>query len=106
MRNALVSIAAAFLLAGCAGTQPGASRPFASSGEIEELHLFGAPIALDLDGIPGPDGVGVRVYASSAAAAKGRAIQDGILEVLMFDKPPAPGAQPPPRHIWSFTPVQ
>ncbi|MEN9676501.1 MAG: hypothetical protein RIS76_2397, partial [Verrucomicrobiota bacterium] len=38
---------------------------------VSELHLFGVPVALNLDPTPGPDGIGVRVYASDAGGAEG-----------------------------------
>jgi hypothetical protein len=74
----------------------------------EEIHLFGVPSALNLDSIPGPDGVGVRIYASTATVAKGLAIRSGTLEILMFDTP-GQAANPEgnkPRHMWAFTPNQ
>ena len=54
-------------------------------GAISEVHLFGVPVALNLDGAPGPDGIGVRIYASGPTVARGVEIRKGVLEVLMFD---------------------
>ena len=73
---------------------------------IEEVHLFGVPVALHLDGRPVPDAVGVRVYASNNGRAHGLAIARGRLEIVMFDgvfDPPATPV-PQPLKIWSFGP--
>jgi hypothetical protein len=98
--------------AGCASKSrsPSAAPAKATSGKgrdgIDELHLFGIPVGLNLDGIRGADGIGVRVYASSAVKAHGIPIRRGTLEILMFDGmlKSDPGVRAPePRHIWKFT---
>jgi hypothetical protein len=69
-----------------------------------ELHLFGLPVALNLDEKPGPDGIGVRVYASGAGLAMGVPISRGTLEVLMFDGIVGESGlrTMPPRHTWTL----
>jgi hypothetical protein len=73
-------------------------------GAVAELHLFGVPVALNLDGVPGPDGIGVRIYASTSDVARGVEIRQGVLEVLMFEG--AVGADEvrlrQPRKVWSL----
>lgn len=69
---------AALWAAGCA-TMSG------SGGVVNEVHLFGLPVTVNLDGVPGADGFAVRVYANKNGDAKGSSIDSGILEVLMFD---------------------
>ncbi len=61
---------------------------------------------MNLDGIPGPDGIGVRVFASTAAKAHGMPITQGTLEILMFDGTPAADdtVETKPRKIWTFNP--
>ena len=88
------------LLASCA-TAP-------SSSSISQIHLFGLPIALDLDPRPGPDGISVRVFASAPDKARGIPIRSGTLEILAFDGPLPPGKPLPPQPMatWSFTPDQ
>src|SRR5687768_11693122 len=72
----------------CSGPKSAVKRPArVSGGKVEELHLFGAPVALNLDGVPGPDGVGVRVYASARKVSRGIPITSGLLELLIFDGP-------------------
>ncbi|MFZ4817535.1 MAG: hypothetical protein ACOYLU_02710, partial [Limisphaerales bacterium] len=44
-------------------------RPKRPSG-ILELHLLTMPVALNLDGAPGPDGVAVKLFANVGNAAK------------------------------------
>jgi len=89
---------AALVAAGCATGNGGRSEAPA------ELHLFGLPVALNLDGKPGPDGIGVRVYASAAGLAKGVPITRGTLEVLMFDGVVGETElrTRSPRHQWSL----
>ena len=66
------------------------------------------PVALTTGRGPAPDGIGLRVYATSAQVPKGQEIQKGKLEILMYDgvvsSPEAPKSSP--RHIWAFTPQQ
>lgn len=94
-----MAFALALLIAGGCATGAG------DRGEaLAELHLFGLPVALNLDGKPGPDGIGVRVYASAAGLAKGVPISRGTLEVLMFDGvvPESEVQSKPPRHSWTL----
>ena len=102
-RSAIVVVwlVAGFLLVtGCAG--------IASGGRLTELHLFGVPVALNLGSKSGPDGIGLRLYASTTDVAKGIPIRDGVLEVLMFDGSvgEAYARSEKPLKIWSFTSSQ
>ncbi|MBM3844919.1 MAG: hypothetical protein FJ405_01365 [Verrucomicrobia bacterium] len=102
-----ISTAAAWLpLTGC--SSPGGLSTPSGGGGLEELHLFTAPAALELDSIPGPDGFEARVYASSSAKAKGSAITRENLEFLLFDGAmPSDGpATTPPLKQWRFTPSE
>lgn len=94
----LAALAAGILLAtGCAG--------FPTGGRLTELHLFGVPVALNLGSKSGPDGIGLRLYASTADVAKGIPIREGVLEILMFDGTvgEAYARTEKPLKIWSFT---
>lgn len=75
-----------------------------SSGGIDEMHLFGSPVALRLHGSKVPNGLAVSVYANNSRVARGLAINEGTLEVLMFDSVLKPGdaAKQTPLHVWSF----
>lgn len=79
----------------------------ASGGTIESLHLFGLPIALELDGRPGPDGIGIRLFASAGTQARGVSIQQGTLEILLFEGTVPEGEirSTPPRKVWALTPA-
>lgn len=92
---------AAGLLVGCStGSSPSRAR----GGPVGELHLFGVPVALNLDGRPGPDTLGLRIYASAAGAARGIAIRQGQLEVLMFDGTVSGATvrETPPLKLWTL----
>lgn len=86
---------------GCAA--PKIRRP--TGDRLTELHLFGVPVALELNGRPGPDGLGVRIYATAGPAARGIAIRRGTLDILMFEGPvdPALIASLPAQQVWSFS---
>lgn len=87
---------------------PPRSRSGSGSGKIEEIHLFTAPTALNLDGIPGPDGFELRIYASSVGRAHGLTITRGTIEVLFYDGVlrESDDGSSKPLHVWSFTPSQ
>jgi hypothetical protein len=61
------------------------TTPFSAQENIVQLHLMTVPVALDLDGRPGADGVSVKVYAAAKDNPKQVAIRKGALDVLMFD---------------------
>ena len=91
-------LAAGFLLTtGCAGLKSG--------GRLSELHLFGVPVALNLGSKSGPDGIGLRLYASTSEMAKGIPIREGVLEILMFDGTvgEAYARSEKPLKTWTFT---
>jgi hypothetical protein len=97
--------AAALGVSGCGSTAAvgrGASGP---RGEvIQEINLLSAPAALNFDGVPGPDGLSLRIYAGNAREPKCLAIRSGALEILMFDGmvSAADLATAVPRHVWSY----
>lgn len=95
------------LISSCA-QGPSSVRTSGAHGGIDSLHVFGVPVALDLDGRPGPDAFGITVYASAGGAARGVAVTSGRVEVLMYDGtlPSGDGstnAVPTPRRQWSLT---
>jgi hypothetical protein len=75
-----------------------------SAGPINQLHLLVTSVALNLDGKPGADGVGVRLYASRRGEAAALPITQGTLEILMFDGnvPLDDLSQHQPRHTWTY----
>jgi hypothetical protein len=85
-------------LLGCSSTTTG------SKTGIDQLHLLVTSVALNVDDKPGPDGVGVRIYASRRERAEALPITTGTLEILMFDGnlplDELPSLQP--RHKWSY----
>ena len=84
---------------------PPRRRPASDHGRIEELHLFTAPVAFNLDGIPGPDGFEMRIYASSVGHAHGVVIGSGNVEVTIYDGllRESDGVTVQPLHTWTFT---
>jgi len=88
-------------LAACVGCR---SISSGGTGPINQLHLLVTSVALNLDGKPGADGVGVRLYASRRGEAAALPITQGTLDILMFDGnvPLDELSQHEPRHTWSY----
>ncbi len=79
-------------------------RPAPDTGDVGEIHLFGVPIALDVEGKPGQNVLAVKIYASLAGGSQGISIRNGRLEILMFDRP-AEGLNPRldnPSQVWTY----
>ncbi len=93
-----VLIAAGLVLAGCGTTRTGGS-------DVQSIHVFAVPVAVNLDRNPGPDGFSIRVYARGAKSSKGVRLHGGTLEVLMFDGLVSAMETPPvePLRTWRFT---
>ena len=89
------------LLAACVGCRSVSSGV---GGQINQLHLLVTSVALNLDGKPGPDGVGARLYASRRGEAAALPITEGTLEILMFDGnvPLDELSQHQPLHAWTY----
>jgi hypothetical protein len=89
------------LVAACVGCR---SISSGGGGPIDQLHLLVTSVALNLDRKPGPDGVGVRLYASRRGQAAALPITQGTLEILMFDGNVALDQllQQQPRHTWTY----
>ena len=85
---------------GCA-TGAGGTR------SVDSLHVFTVPVALDLDGTPGPDAFGLTLYASAASAARGVPVTSGWIEIQMYDGalPPGGGAGATPLRVWMINPA-
>ena len=92
-------------LAGCVSEKE-LKKPAISSeggtGNIDEVNVLAVPVALDLDQVPGPDGFVIKVYAGSRKRPKPFGIDDGKLEVLMFDGLPGE-ASAAAKSSWSYT---
>jgi hypothetical protein len=76
-------------------------------GPIEEINLLAVPVALNLDQTPGLDGFVLKIYATTRKRAKPIPIEEGKVEVLMFDGMvglTGTGSRKP-LHIWTFTAV-
>ncbi|MEY4689980.1 MAG: hypothetical protein RIT19_305 [Verrucomicrobiota bacterium] len=98
------------LAAGCRSEDGGngsasRARGGARASGILELHLLTMPVALNLDGAPGPDGVAVKLFANVGNAAKPAPIRRGEVEILLFDGLLNGNSAPLPKpaHSWTFT---
>lgn len=79
--GALVLGTLVLLVGGCRAPQEsGVER-----GAIAQLNVITVPVALNLDGLPGPDGASAKVYANDGARPKPVRIHDGTLELLLFN---------------------
>ena len=93
-----VSVLSLALCVGCRSISSG------STGPINQLHLLVTSVALNLDGKPGADGVGVRLYASRRGEPAALSITQGTLEILMFDGnvPLDELSRQQPRHTLTY----
>jgi hypothetical protein len=73
------------LWAGGCSTSPSTGQASGPARAVERLDMLLTPMALDLDGRPGMDGFGVRIYASNRKSAFGTPILQGNLEILLYD---------------------
>jgi hypothetical protein len=91
-----------FFFPGCVNT-PASSAGQSSS--VREINLLSMPMALNLDAKPGADGVAVKIFALNPTSPKPVAIQNGTLEILLFDGTPTgdKAHNPTPLHIWTYT---
>ena len=89
-------------LTGC--SSPSGGTGFSRSDSIHELHLFVLPVALKSNPASAPDGVAVRVFASSRNRAKGVPIRSGTLEILAYDGALADvsAGTANPAQVWSY----
>jgi hypothetical protein len=71
---------------------------------LDALHVFSVPVAVDLDGLPGADGISLTLYASTRDRAKGIPIADGQVEIMMFDGALLPNSltNAQPLRVWTF----
>ena len=90
------------MLAAC--SSPSGGGRFGSGDGIHELHLFVLPVALKSNPSSAPDGVAVRIFASSRSRAKGVPIRSGTLEILAYDGALAEPSEPTakPAEVWSY----
>ena len=92
------AVAFALLLLGCAS-----DGRMTSHGLITELNMLAVPVALNLDGLPGPDTVAVKIYAGNLREAKPVPITSGSLELMLFDGLLKKSTSAPaPLHTWTF----
>jgi hypothetical protein len=101
----VLSVAALCLGLGWTGCSSLKSRAGGSPpADIQELNLLSTPMAMNFDGVPGPDGVSLRIYAGTAREPKCVAITSGTLEILLYDGLVSAGelATARPLHIWKY----
>ena len=74
-------------------------------GTIEQIHMLTSPFAVNLDGVPGPDGIAAKVYAGSQNQPRFFPIESGTLEILMFDGwvSDLSASASIPLRVWKFT---
>jgi hypothetical protein len=90
----LSSLTLLFALTLCACTSPSSSTP--PKDRIVQLNVMTVPVALDLDGKPGPDGIAVKLYANNAHNPRAIRIREGTVEFVMFDGTFHGRTNPPP----------
>ena len=101
MVSASLRLCALALILGCVTKNP---NPASTDAAIEKLNLLAAPMALNLDGLPGGDSVAVKIYAGNARNPKPVAITSGNLDLLAFEGLLGQSTNAPkPFKTWTFT---
>jgi hypothetical protein len=106
--NLIGAFALSLSFLGCVSDRPPPpGRVGRTKGPIDQIHLTTGTTALNLDRVPGPDGFGVRVFASSSQTPMAVVILSGTLEILMFDGllKETNAASAKPLRIWTYTPA-
>ena len=90
-------------LSACSSPDTSPSRPAAQTS-VEKLNLLAAPVALNLDGLPGGETVAVKIYATNARNPKPVPITTGALELLAFEGLLTKSTNAPqPFKTWTYT---
>ena len=104
-----LSLVAALGLALCCGCATdgarSAPRGLKTSREVTQLHLLSFPTAINLDAVPGQDGVAVKVFGGNSKRPKPFALREGTLEILLIDGllKSNPDDRTKPLKTWSFS---
>ena len=92
------------ILLGCSNTTIRRPAPASAPTSIDRLNLLAAPIALNLDGMPGPDAVAVKIYASNTRNPKPVPITSGSVDLLAFEGLLGNSTNvPTPFKTWTYT---
>lgn len=98
---AVTCAGALLMLGGCAGGPDKAGSAVA----VESLHVLSVPVAVNFDGVPGPDGFALTLFAKGPKSAKGIPLPGGVVELLMYDglyfEGQSSGTKP--LRVWRFT---
>lgn len=100
----VLAIGCALLLAGLTGCATRPTGAGTAARPVERLDLILTSLALDLDGKPGADGFGARIYASVRGSAVGVPLAGGRLQFLMYDGVIRPEelAEALPLQVWTY----
>ncbi|RME93288.1 MAG: hypothetical protein D6766_08465 [Verrucomicrobia bacterium] len=85
-----------------AGAGVGCRSLPAEAGPIRRLYLITTPVALNLDQVPGPEGVGVNLFGFGRRA-KAVALPPGEVEFIAYDEAGILEEPPRPFRRWRFT---
>ena len=98
------------MLAGCSGPSSAArplprGAPASSSSRVDEINLVALPVPVNLESLPGVDGIVLKIYGVSFKHPRTQPIRSGVLDVIMWDGLVRGTAEETNRcrHIWTFT---
>jgi hypothetical protein len=83
---------------------PGGTALFSASARVDEISLVTMPAPVNLESLPGLDGVAVKVYAVDYKLSRTQPIRSGSLAILMYDGLVRGGGDETNkcRHQWTF----
>jgi hypothetical protein len=84
---------------------PPTGPSYGSGRAIDEINVLAFPVAVDVDQVSGPDGFALKVYASGRHSPKPVTIDEGKLDLFMFDGAFGLGnlEREKPLRTWTFT---
>jgi hypothetical protein len=106
----LLVAALGWLLTGCSA-RSSAARPSArgaaasASSRVDEINLVALPVPVNLEAMPGIDGIVLKIYPVSDKHPRTQPIHSGVLDVIMWDGLVRGTAEEVSRcrHIWTFS---
>jgi hypothetical protein len=84
-RSSALCAAVTVILVTLSACKSAAGPNTAPDDRITQLNVITVPVALDLDGKAGPDGIAVKLYAASAKSPKAIRLREGKVELVMFN---------------------
>ena len=110
----IISCVLLVAVGGCNTSMTPSDQSPAPAGHVDHVQLFVLPTAINMDDVPGPDGISIEImFFQLSQGADGKVVNktvpiSGCVEVVMFDGQVRAGdiATASPLKVWRFAPGQ